>query len=109
MLQKHYAYIVHDLHNQMQNTSPKSSPKWSQKASYNMRTNKNGLSSLSFLSTSLQQNHCILMAHRPSLCRKRGGVEFPTYPNNLASSWAPDPLFLATNPQKSAKKSIKIR
>jgi hypothetical protein len=87
----------------MQNTSPKSSLEWAQKASYNMRTDKNGLSSISFLSTSLQQNHCILMAHRPGLCRKRVGVEFPTSPNNLASSWAPDPLFLAKNPQKSAK------
>jgi hypothetical protein len=91
----------------MQNTSPKSSLKWAQKDSYNMRTNKNGLSSISFLSTSLQQNHYILMKQRLGLCRKRVGVEFPTSPNNLASSWAPDPLFLAKNPQKSAKHPLK--
>jgi hypothetical protein len=63
LLQKHYASVVHDLHDQMQKASPKSSLEWAQKASYNMRTNKNGLSSISFLSTSMQKNHCILMTH----------------------------------------------
>jgi hypothetical protein len=72
-----------------------------------MRTNKNGLSSISFLYTSLQKNHCILMAQEIGLCRKIFWVKIPTIPNNVASSWAPDPLFLSKNPQKSAKNPLK--
>jgi hypothetical protein len=58
MLQKHYESVVHELHEQMKKTSPKSSLERAQKASYNMRTDKTGLSSIGFLSTSLQKNHC---------------------------------------------------